>query len=703
MNNFKVRHPRDDLQFEIDFTRAHRAAVARFTHPARIEAACLRAQFPAILHPIEDGDLLAGRIQMGLVGLGIQHQTGGFGFYINEEKVVHELEFKAGSAQYREDLHDLLTYWKGRNTNAIVLRGTPERIRGALFSDQWRHLPLPASPILRMAGAYVDFDKLIRIGVPGLEREVERFRAKAVAEGGDAILFESMLDVLGLLKDVCGHYRAQAAALAKESPDHDRRKQLERIAASLAAIPVRPPRSMHEGLQLAWIYGIMAPLIEYGRLDVYIGDLYAHDVDTGVLSQEEAVDLTRSFFRLIDHLDCETDGRVIVGGYGRRNPANADRMCLVAIEACRTLHEVLPQFTLRFNRETPREVWDAAMRCIEEGRTYPLLYNDDVLVPGVMKAFGVDRQRAESYVPLGCGEIEFDHYSFGTPSGSMNTLKILELAIRGGHEPMTDWHLAPELPPLAECGSYAEFETVYKKRLDHYIEAQAIFEKYEYEITGRMHPFMMVSMLYDGCLESGKAIFDGGCAYYGGTLELYGNVNAANSLAAIKRLVFEEKRISGPGARRGDGRELRRVRAPAEDADGRTQVRERRPVRGLDPRRPARLALPAHQRAGPEGRAGELPRGHHQQRAERHPGPLGGRHSRRPPGRHADGEREQPVSRYGHPGPDRDAQLDPQAPARHPRRAWSRTSASRGSPSPRRGRRSPGSSATTSTGERRTR
>jgi hypothetical protein len=215
MNNFKVKNPRGSLQFEIDFTRAHREAVARFTHPARIEAACLRAQFPAILHPIEDGDLLAGRIQMGLVGLGIQHQTGGFGFYINEEKVVHELEFKAGSAQYREDLHDLLTYWKGRNTNAIVLRNTPERIRSTLFSDQWRHLPLPASPILRMAGAYVDFDKLIRIGVPGLEREVEQFRTKAAAEGGDAALFESMLDVLGLLTDVCGHYQAQAAALAK--------------------------------------------------------------------------------------------------------------------------------------------------------------------------------------------------------------------------------------------------------------------------------------------------------------------------------------------------------------------------------------------------------------------------------------------------------------------------------------------------------
>ncbi len=543
MNNFKVRNPRTDLRFEIDFTAAYRKALADYSHPARIEAACLRAQFPAILHPIQDEDLIAGRIQMGLVGFGIQHQTGGFGFYINEDKVVAELEFKAGDAKYREDLHDLLTFWKSRSTNAVVLRNIPQEIRGAIFSDNWRGMPLPASPILRMAGAYVDFDKLMRIGLPGLEAEVGEGRERAIATGGDVELFESMLDVLGLVREVCAHYQAEALERAARAGSAVREKQLRDMARALGAIRTRAPASLLEGLQLAWIYGIMAPLIEYGRLDEYAGDLYVHDIDTGVILEEEAVELVASFFRLIDHLDCETDGRVIVGGYGRRNPVAADRFCPVAIEACRRVREVLPQFTLRFTRDTPPHVWSAATRCIEEGRTYPLLYNDEVLVPGVMKAFGVDRARAETYMPLGCGEIEFDHYSFGTPSGSMNTLKILELAIRGGFEPMTGWRLGPETKPLAECATYEEFLENYRRHLEFYIEAQAIFEKYEYGITGRIHPFMMVTMLYDGCLARGRAIFDGGCASLGGTLELYGNVNAANSLAAVRKLVFEEGRI----------------------------------------------------------------------------------------------------------------------------------------------------------------
>ena len=122
MNNLKVNNPRKDLQFEINFTNAHRQIMQKHKHPAEIEAACLRAQFPSILHPIQDEDLIAGRIQMGLIGFGIQHQTGGFGYYINEEGIADELEYGSGSAQYRVDIHDILTYWKGRDTTRKIMR-----------------------------------------------------------------------------------------------------------------------------------------------------------------------------------------------------------------------------------------------------------------------------------------------------------------------------------------------------------------------------------------------------------------------------------------------------------------------------------------------------------------------------------------------------------------------------------------------------
>ena len=544
MNNYKVKKRRKDYQLEINFTKAYKEAKLKYSHPAQIELACLKAQYPAILHEIEENDLFAGRIEFGVIGLGIQHQTGGFGFYIDEPRVVYELEKKAGSGKYREDLHDLLVFWRSENTNVKVLYGMTDELKRALPSDDWLKESLPAGPILRMAGSYLDFDKLIKVGIPGLEAEVRYYVAREQANKGDVVLFESMLGALNLIKEVCLYYKKQVLHKKAKEKDVARAKQYLIMAQVLENITLRKPETLREAIQLIWIYGLLTPQVEYGRIDSYLGDLYVHDINNGIISEQEALEMIQSFFRLIDHLDCEVDGRVIVGGYGRRNITNADKFCLVAMEACRTVKEVLPQFTLRFSKETPIEVWNAAMRCIEEGRTYPLLYNDDVLVPGIMKAYGVDRQRAESYVPLGCGEIEFDHYSFGTPSGSLNMLKTLEIAMHGGYDPVSKKNFGLPTKPLDQCSSFEEFYQEYKKHLNYYVDAQAKFEMYQYKKTGELHAFMYVTMLYDKCCERGKAVFNGGCASLNGTLELYGLVNAADSLTAIKKLVFEDKKLT---------------------------------------------------------------------------------------------------------------------------------------------------------------
>jgi pyruvate-formate lyase len=544
VNHWKVKNPRKDLSFEIAFTEAYREAKRKYTHPARIELACLKAQYPAILMPIQDEDVLAGRVQFGLVGYGIQGQTGGTGYYIDEPRVTEALEFQAGNAKYREDLHDLLTYWKVRNTYEIVFRNTPKEISSIIPTEQWKTQPIPASPIIRMAGAYIDFDKLVRIGIPGLEEEIRAELVKSPATGNDPVLYECMLESLEVLKDCCRRYIPEAEEKARTAATEQRRKEMSDLALALGNIVDHAPATMLEGLQLCWLYAMMGPLIEFGRMDIYMGDLYVHDLDKGIIDDSQALKMVQSYFRLIDSLDCETDGRVIVGGYGRRNAENADRFCLVACEACRTVKEILPQFTLRFNSQTPKAVWESAMRCIKEGRTYPLLHNDDVLVPGLMKAFNVDRERAETYVPLGCGEIEFDHYSFGSPNGSIGTLKVLELAIHGGYDPVSDRYLSFKSPSLSECRTYGEFVDFYTQHLCRFIEAQAKYEVYLYKAIGEIHPFMMVSMLYDGCLGKGKGILNGGCEYLAGTVELYGNVDVANSLASIKKLVFEEKKLT---------------------------------------------------------------------------------------------------------------------------------------------------------------
>lgn len=541
MNHFKVKNPRKDFSFEIEFTKAYKTAKKKFNHPAQLELAALNAQYPAILHPIQREDLIAGRVEFGAVGLGIQHQTGGFGFYVDRARITQALQHESGSLAYREGLHELLVFWRSECTDAKVLAGMDDDLKRRLPSDDWENQSLPAVPILRMAGSYLNFDKMTQLGLPGLYKEIEYYKDKAEKENGDVVLFECMLGALDLVKRICLFYRDDAISQAAKECDSMRKEELQEMAIVLENITKQKPKTMREAMQLVWIYSILTPQIEFGRMDVYLGDFYVNDIGCGKLTKVKALALLQSFFRLIDHLDCEVDGRVIVGGYGRRNKENADKFCLLAIEACRTVKEVLPQFTLRFGKETPKEVWDAAMNCIEEGRTYPLLYNDEVLIPGIMKAYGVERSRAESYVPLGCGEIEFDHYSIGTPSGSLNMLKILEITMNGGTDPVSGKKFGPAVKSLEECETFEEFYGEYKKQLDYFVEAQARFEKYQYEKVGELHAFMYVTMMYDGCCERGKAIFNGGCASLNGTLELYGMVDAGDSLTAIKSLIFEQK------------------------------------------------------------------------------------------------------------------------------------------------------------------
>lgn len=240
MNHWKVKNPRSDLSFEIAFTLAFREATKKYTHPAQIELACLQAQYPAILMPIEDDDVIAGRVQFGLVGYGIQGQTGGTGYYIDEPRVTEALEFQAGNAKYREDLHDLLTFWKARNTYEIVFRNTPKEIAAIIPTEQWKTQPVAASPIIRMAGAFIDFDKLVKIGIPGLEGEVRDALAHAADNGKDPVIYECMLGALQVLRDCCVFYHREALKKVSEAKTARRKKEmtaLSRLEVRLESLP----------------------------------------------------------------------------------------------------------------------------------------------------------------------------------------------------------------------------------------------------------------------------------------------------------------------------------------------------------------------------------------------------------------------------------------------------------------------------------
>jgi pyruvate-formate lyase len=524
-----------NLDWELYFTKTYRKY--RDEHPAIREAMCLKTQFPATLLEIREQDLFAGRSHYGQVGFGLEEATGGPVYYCFGER-IEELMKREGCDRdeaYAERVREMIAFWDQEATiNGKLASRLPEEVRIATTNGI-------ADSFGRMSGAFLNFDMLLQSGLPALIAEVDAARKRAEREGGDVRLFEGMGMALGLLVEVCLHYAQQAERFAQTATDPERKAELVQMARILRKITAGKPKTLREAVQLFWLYALVSGVANYGRMDVFLGDFYARDIDSGMLSEEEALRLMQSLWQLIADRKITFNGRIIVGGRGRRNLEHADRFAMLAMEATRTVKETEPQLTLRFYNGMNPALMEKALTVIGEGRTYPMLYNDDVNVEAVRKAFGVSREEAEQYLPYGCGEYAIDHTSFGSPNCSLNMLKALEATLFNGVDPFTGKLIGLQTGDFAEFASFEELFAAYRKQVEFALSHLAVRHAYEYEVEREEAAFLYVSMLFDGCIERGRSITDRGAKYLGGIVESFGIVNAADSLTAIKELVYEKR------------------------------------------------------------------------------------------------------------------------------------------------------------------
>jgi len=552
------------------FTNAYREHAAH--HRAVREAMCTKALFPALCAGIRPYDLIAGRKEhrplagfsimalsdvandRGLAGKyragvpltaqdGVSyHRHGAFvgGYYCHHDLVRKAVaELPAGS-EHRDRLNALSAFWRTEETRYIY---------GALVSEELRQNLGPAQSaygytdiFLRLACASLDYDKLLRLGLCGLEREIRRHKARVGADGG---LYEGMLLMLAVVRDVCLHYEKEALAKAAAATDSKRKSELHRMAAALRRITVDPPGNLLEAAQLMWIYSLVCYMDNYGRMDVYLGDFYAGDIDSGTLTEEQALSVISSLWRLIADLSSEgkigaaAQGRIITGGRGRRNESNADRFALAAMEVTRRMGVTEPNLTLRFYPGQAPALMEKALDLIGAGCIHPALYNDEVNVPAVCETYGASLPDAEQYIPVGCGEFAIEGKSLNSPNAKLNYLAALDLVLHNGRDARTGAQIG-----LA-CGERSAFRTfegivaAFKKQVGYTHRLMARRHAAELEAERRHGSFLLMSMLNGRCIERGRSIVDGGIDYNGGMIETYGLTNVADSLFAIRTLVYE--------------------------------------------------------------------------------------------------------------------------------------------------------------------
>lgn len=503
------------------------------------EAVCMDYQLKHILLPLEENDMLAGRMEHGYIGFSSQY-GGIYTYYYQEMPYLTALE------ECREQLSEeevmkaefAAEYWKLENT---------AKKHSDAFISRYGYEPPHSYKNFgfyncdsRVAGTNLDFHLLMEKGLCGMEQEI----AKWAAKNGDSTFYRALRMWVQSLKDVCKRYARQADELSGTAREEERRNYFAGLAAALTNLTVKAPETFLEGIQLMWIYSVSCDLMNYGRMDDYLAPLYEADKKAGRITDEEVISVILGLYKHFKEIDKVHDCRVIIGGVGRKHPQEADRLAMLIMEASRRFKETVPQLTLRYYKGMSPEVFKKAMEVNAEGCTFPIIYSDETNVPAVEKLYGVTRQEAEQYVPFGCGEYVLTGYSLGTPNNGVNLLKALEITLHNGKD---CFHNVVCGKQTGETDSFTTFEQLWEafvEQLKEPVRQLAVHKMLNYQVAGAEAPYLHQSLLMHDCIEKGLPLLEGGVRYLNAASEIFGLISCADSFTAIKKYVYEEKRFT---------------------------------------------------------------------------------------------------------------------------------------------------------------
>lgn len=519
----------EQLEIMEAYTKAHKENSSK--NKAIREVECLKVLLPRLFRSIETDDLIAGRLDFLPIGFGSVTSIGGVGHYC----VFHKLRafkehLKTEEEKARVDV--LYDYWQEHDVKSIYCQDVLNENTTGRFID----CKYPFMATARLSGMMLDYKKLVTLGINELMKLIQSYSSNE--------FMLASLECMKLLKSVI---RKQIDLVNQSyTVDPSRNQDLDLMKQDLEYILEHKPATFHQALQLFWLYALCAGCINYGRLDIVLGPFLKHDIDSGLIDEHEAYRYIKSLWKMIENRRTTVNGRIIVGGKGRENVEACDLFTRICLKFCKDTRYVEPQFTLRFDSNTPKDIMDMAYECIASGATYPTLYNDDVNVDAVQYAMRVDLKTAEQYIPFGCGEFVIQGKSVGTPNTMLNLTKILQLALNAGYDPMDNVYKAGSVKvlPLSSFRTFEEFYDQYKALLDYYFDLSVYCQKHSYEVMNQEVSFLFNSILMDDCLARQKAILDGGIEILGGTNETYGNINTSDALYAIKTFVYDQKKYT---------------------------------------------------------------------------------------------------------------------------------------------------------------
>lgn len=472
-------------------------------------------------------------------------------FYITEET--------------KQQLRDLAPFWENNNLRARGEALLPDEVQvymeTGLFGMEGK---------LNAGDAHlaVNYERVLSVGLAGYEERVRACRAALDLTDPDAIdknvFYKAVLVVIAAVRRFAGRYAALAREMAEAEKDEARAAELRRIAETCERVPYEPARSFREAVQSVWFIQLILQIesnghsLSYGRFDQYMFPYYQADIASDAITRDEALELltclwiktlsvnkVRSQAHTFSSAGSPMYQNVTIGGQTTDKRDAVNDLSFLVLQSVAQTRLTQPNLTVRYHAGLNKEFYDECIEVMKLGFGMPALNNDEVIIPSFIK-WGVAEEDAYNYSAIGCVETAVPG-KWGyrcTGMSYVNFPRMLLCVMNDGVDVTTGKRFAKGYGSFRDMKSYDELMEAWDKTIREITRASVIVENAIDKASERDVPDVLCSALTDDCIGRGKTIKEGGAVYDFISGLQVGIANMADSLAAIKKLVFDERRIT---------------------------------------------------------------------------------------------------------------------------------------------------------------
>ncbi len=467
-------------------------------------------------------------------------------------------------AEKRELKEDILPFWQGRTVEDRLAELLPADVA----EDMDKYIFTMMLEITYGIGHFtMDHTRVLNQGLTGIIRDarerLERLNSNERA-GEKGTFYDAVIRSLQAAIAFAHRYADKAGELAARTTDPARAEELRRIAAVCRHVPEHPASTFHEAVQALYFIHLIAQIesggnsISLGRIDQVLWPWYQADIQAGRITPSEARELiallfikTNEIWNVLEEAfipggegtEGKTTQNVTVGGLGRHGHDATNALSFIGLDAYADVRTVQPNFGVRISAQSPEGFFRQATEYARDG-VLMHFFNDDVIVESLVKA-GHSLEDARDYGVCGCLEPNAQGKTFGsTFAVQFNAIKCLELALSNGIDNIFGYLSGLQTGDPAGFLSFEDVWQAYDAQVRHFVRQVVRGMQALDQGIAELVPSPFASAMIDGSLDKGLDVTRGGAVYNSTGVQFMGFANVVDSLYALKKAVFEDRRFT---------------------------------------------------------------------------------------------------------------------------------------------------------------